>query len=102
MQMPIEDGILSIHGKGIYPYQYKKVHYFENPEMAFRFLPNPFHPPFDRVSLVLGKGRIKTVPLITEAVPDEIAHLPQYSRGLWSYPKGFCPYKPKRRWFGFF
>lgn len=102
IHMPVDEGILSIHGKGVYPYQYRKVHYFDNPYMAHCFLPNPSHPPYDRVVLPIGGGRTRTVPIITEQVPDEIAHLPQYSQGQWSYPKGFCPYQPKRRWFGLF
>ena len=94
IRMPPDKGLMAFEGLGINPYFYKKIPYFNNPAVAHRFLPNPYHPPFDKVSLPKSNGRRKTVPIISEAVPEALAHLPQYSRGLWSYPKGHAPYKP--------
>lgn len=99
IQMPGDKGLLSFHGLGVHPYEYQKVHYFENRDYAHRFLPNPFHPPFDSAQLP-GRfwGTNKTA-VMSEAVPAALAHFPQYAQGSWSYIKGHCPYPRKRRWF---
>lgn len=100
MQMPPDMGILLIHGIGLKAYRYLKWPYYQNPNVAHRFLPNPFHPPYDRIFIRSRFGRTKTVKIISEPVPEDIAHLPQYSGGYWSYPEGYCPLKPKpSRWF---
>ncbi len=101
IHMPPDQGLLDFHSLGVRPYLYQKRHYFENPDIVHRFLPNPFHPPYDRVMLPIRWGRKKSVPIISEPVPDEIAQRPQYAQGMWSYPRGYCPLKRKRRWFGF-
>lgn len=94
IRMPPDRGLMAFHGLWLNPYFYKKYPYFNNPAVAHCFLPNPYHPPYDCVSLPQKNGRRKTVPIISESVPDALAHLPQYSRGKWSYPKGYPPYKP--------
>lgn len=91
--MPGNIGILSIQGMDLKPYCYRKIPYFLNPAVAHRFLPNPFHPPFDRIFIPSALGQQKAVPIVSEKVPEAIAHLPQCSGGMWSYPKGFCPLK---------
>jgi type IV secretion system protein VirD4 len=102
IHLPENEGILTIQGKGLRPYIYRKIPYFLNPSVAHHFLPNPFHAPFDRVKLPKGNGRFKTVHVITEDVPAAIAHKPQYQRGQWSYPKGYRPKLPRKKWFGLF
>ncbi|WP_420331714.1 type IV secretory system conjugative DNA transfer family protein [Oceanicaulis alexandrii] len=73
-----------------HPIYAERAPYWEQRAMAGRFLPNPFHPPHDRV-------RIKTMfghdwrRVITERVPSRYAHLPQYADGYWSYVEGFRP-----------
>lgn len=100
MHLPTDTGIVSFHGLGIRPYKYRKIPYFENKAVAHLFLPNPFHAPFDSISVPGWFGRRKTIPLVTEPVPSAISHLPQYAVGQWSYPKGHHPLK--RRWWQFF
>lgn len=100
MDMEPHMGILFINGLGIKPYRYLKWPYFLNPWVAHKFLPNPYHLPHDRIVIPARFGRTRNVKIISEAVPEEIAHLPQYASGYWSYPEGFCPLKTKRsRWF---
>ena len=59
--------------------------YWDQPFMAGRYHPNPYHPPLDRVTVTDQRGRKHTRPVITEPVPDEYAHLPQYRDGMWSH-----------------
>lgn len=100
MHLPNDIGIVSFHGLGIRPYKYRKIPYFANKAVAHLFLPNPFHAPFDVITVPSWFGRRKTVPLVSEPVPISISHLPQYQLGQWSYPKGRHPLK--RRWWQFF
>jgi type IV secretion system protein VirD4 len=95
MHIPPNMGILDIQGIGIRPYLFSKIPYFENRAIAHRFLPNPYHPPYDRIFIPSWFGRKRSVEIISERVPEAIAHLPQYSGGYWSYPKGFCPLSRK-------
>lgn len=73
-----------------HPIYAERAPYWEQRVMAGRFHPNPFHPPHDRV-------RVKTRfshewrRIITERVPRQSAHLPQYADGYWSYMEGFRP-----------
>ncbi|WP_086930210.1 type IV secretory system conjugative DNA transfer family protein [Agarilytica rhodophyticola] len=94
IRMPPDKGLMAFQGLGIHPYVYKKIPYFKNPNVAHKFLPNPYHPPFDKVTLPKGLWGKKTVPIISEPVPNCLSHLPQYSSGMWSYPKGYPPYTP--------
>ncbi len=89
-----DKGLLIFQGLGVKPYIFKKYPYFLNPAMAHRLLPNPFHAPYDSMKLPLIDGGFKTAPIVSEPVPKALAHLPQYSQGMWSYPKGYKPYKP--------
>lgn len=102
MRLPFHTGILDISGIGLNPYQFRKYPYFLNPDIAHKFLPNPFlGPEFSTIQLPNRRGKMKTYKVISETVPDEIAHLPQYSGGKWSYIDKHCPIKRKRRFFSF-
>ena len=94
IRMPPDKGLMAFQGLGLHPYFYHKVAYFNHAKYAHRFLPNPYHPPFDTMTLPRKFWGRKTVPIISEAVPEHLAHLPQYARGMWSYPKGSAPYTP--------
>jgi type IV secretion system protein VirD4 len=59
-----------------------RIAYFRNPAMAGLYLPNPFHPPLDRVQIATFWGQ-RWRNIITEPVPPQFAHLPQYSDGYW-------------------
>lgn len=68
----------------------RRAPYYEQRFMAGRFLPNPYHPPSDRVRVKTAFG-MKERRVITERVPESYAHLPQYRGGYWSYVEGFRP-----------
>ena len=94
MHMHSEVGIATFHGLGIRPYQYRKIPYYQHKDYAHRFLPNPFIA-HDHITVPAWFGRTKRVPIITEAVPEAISHLPQYQMQKWSFPKGYKPKLPK-------
>lgn len=94
MHMDSDVGIVSFHGLGIRPYQCRKIPYYQNKNTAPLFLPNPFIAS-DHITVPAWFGRTKRVPIITEAVPSSISHLPQYQMQKWSYPKGYKPKLPK-------
>jgi|GEM_PF-805385 len=94
IHLPSDTGIVSFYGLGVRPALYQKIPYFLHRDFAHRFLPNPYHAPFDTMHLPRQWrifGKFKTVPIITETVPEALAHLPQYQQGQWSYPKGYKP-----------
>ena len=90
LAMPEDRQIRFVSGKSLGPILGHKYPYYSRPEFAGRFLPNPFHPPLDRVTIPRRWGR-GTARVITEPVPQKFAHLPQYESGAWSYVKGYRP-----------
>lgn len=58
--------------------------------MAGRYHPNPYHPPLESVKVATFWG-MRPRKIITEDVPAQYAHLPQYRGGSWSYVEGFRP-----------
>lgn len=77
LNMPENRQILFVSGCDLYPIYAHKYRYFERREMAGLYLPNPFHPPLDRVRV---KGRLfsKWLPIRQVPKPDHYLHLPQY------------------------
>ena len=73
-----------------HPVYAERAPYWEQRFMAGRFHPNPFHPPHDRVRIKTRFGHDWRA-VITEHVPRQYAHLPQYADGYWSYIEGFKP-----------
>ena len=61
----------------------EKRAYFDQAFMAGRYLPNPYHPPADRVQVKTRFGR-KWLRVVHEPVPEQYAHLPQYKDGSWT------------------
>ncbi|MFC3229150.1 type IV secretory system conjugative DNA transfer family protein [Marinibaculum pumilum] len=57
--------------------------YFDQPFMAGRYHPSPFHPPADKVR-VRTRGGYAWRRVIVEPVPRRFAHYPQYVGGTWS------------------
>lgn len=90
LAMPEDRQILFVSGKNLKPIFAERHPYFMHPEMAGRFLPNPYHPPLDQVTIPSKRGpRVHKV--VREPVPAALAHLPQYQDGTWSYVEGYRP-----------
>ncbi|MCC7253062.1 type IV secretory system conjugative DNA transfer family protein [Hyphomicrobium sp.] len=64
--------------------------YFERPEFAGLYLPNPFHPPYESVQ-VMGRWGKKRLRVIREPVAKEFSSFAQYRNGDWAYVEGFKP-----------
>ena len=90
LAMPEDRQILFISGKDLKPIYANKYPYYSRREMAGLYLPNPYHPPVDKVRIKTRWGS-EWRPIITEPVPDALAGFPQYQSGKWSYVKGFKP-----------
>jgi type IV secretion system protein VirD4 len=90
LAMPEDRQILFVSGKNLKPIYAERHAYWMRPELAGRFLPNPYHPPLNTVTIP-SRGAARTLRVITEPVPAAFAHLPQYRDGFWSYVEGFRP-----------
>jgi len=77
MNMQEVEQIIFISGQNIPPIKTNKYPYFTRREMAGRYLPNPYHPPTDKVRVqgLFGKKwlRVNTVP-----IPQNYRLFPQY------------------------
>ena len=73
-----------------HPIDAERSPYWEQYAMRGRFLPNPYHPPTDSVQIKKRFGHERRR-VITERVPSQFAHLPQFADGYWSYIEGFRP-----------
>lgn len=90
LNMPEDEQILFISGLGLAPVRAQKHPYYTRPEMAGGYLPNPYHPPSDRVPIATRWGHT-SARVIREAVPSHLAHWPQHQSGQWSYVEGYRP-----------
>lgn len=90
LAMPEDRQILFVSGKSLKPIYAERHAYWTRPELAGRFLPNPYHPPLDAVTIPSRRGP-RTLRVIREPVPAAFAHLPQYQDGTWSYVEGYRP-----------
>lgn len=90
LALPEDRQILFVSGKNLRPILAHKYPYFTRAEMAGRYLPNPYHPPVDRVR-VQGRQGEAWLRVVTEPVPKAFADLPQYRGGVWSYVEGHRP-----------
>ena len=57
--------------------------YYEQPFMAGRFHPNPYHPPQSHVQVMTPRGPQWRL-VVVEPVPKRFSHYPQYRDGTWS------------------
>jgi len=91
LAMPENRQIIFISSLNLRPIYAEKYAYYERIEMAGKFLPNPYHPPVDRVRLMTADGpQMRRV--IIEPVPPELAgQFPQYREGRWSFVDGYRP-----------
>ncbi len=76
-----------ISGLNLHPIFGNKRHYDEQRDLNGLWLPNPFHPPYDKVRLRHRLGS-KWHDVITASVPPELAHLPQYAGGFMRHVQG--------------
>jgi type IV secretion system protein VirD4 len=89
LNMPENEQVLFISGLGVPPIRAQKFPYYSRPEMAGAYLPNPYHPPYDRVPIAghwRGWARV-----IKERVPFRLRDWPQHQSGEWSYVEGYRP-----------
>ncbi len=90
LAMPEDRAIVFLSGKNLKPLYLEKYPYYEQQSMAGLYLPNPYHPPADKVSLKTFWGNFWHE-IITTSVPNRFAHLSQYSNGTWKFVKGYQP-----------
>lgn len=80
LRLPGDHQIAFIGDHALPPLNARKRPYFLREALAGLFLPNPFHGPYDRVS-VLYRGKAVSCPVRTSPAPDHLAALPQYQAG---------------------
>jgi type IV secretion system protein VirD4 len=88
--LPEEEQILFISGLDLPPILANKYPYYSRKELTGKYLPNPYHPPRDRIRVPAWHGS-KWLNVETESVPHGFRDYPQYQDGLWSYVNGFRP-----------
>lgn len=90
LSMPEDRQILFVSGKDLPPIYAQKFPYFLQPSMAGLYLPNPYHPPYDRVQIATrwGTGWAR---VIHEPLPPHLTSFAQYQNGTLSYVEGYKP-----------
>lgn len=78
--LPPNEQIAFIGDISLAPVRAKRRHYYERADLAGRYLPNPFHSPYDK-TLVTHKGGSGVFPVLSSSVSDDLAALPQYQLG---------------------
>lgn len=80
LALPEDEQILFISGRDLPPIRGKKYPYYSLREYAGRYLPNPYHPPNDRV-IVQGRFGPKALRVYERDVPYKYRDFPQYASG---------------------
>ncbi|MBL4617741.1 MAG: type IV secretory system conjugative DNA transfer family protein [Robiginitomaculum sp.] len=88
LNLPETQAIVFVSGLGLRPFLVGKHAYYEQRFMAGKYLPNPYHPPLDRLT-VRGRFGMKTVPVTRGSVPQNMRHFPQYSTGTTLHLAGY-------------
>jgi type IV secretion system protein VirD4 len=88
LAMPEDRQILFVSGKSLKPIYAERHAYWTRPNALF--LPNPYHPPLDTVTIPSRRGP-RTFRVLRQAVPPAFAHLPQYADGTWAFVEGYRP-----------
>lgn len=88
MHLPEDRQILFISGLGLKPVMGHRHPYFRQRDMAGWFLPNPQHPPLDRVKVRTFWGE-RWRDVVTEPVPEKWSGFPQHADGSRSYVRGY-------------
>lgn len=85
-----DKSIIFISGREPLAIRADRYPYFMQREFAGLYLPNPYHPPYDRVQ-VAGLFGTKRLRVIREAAPKEFESSAQYQNGNWAYVEGYRP-----------
>ncbi len=88
LSMPEDQQILFVSGMNLKPVRANKYAYFKRPEMAGKYLNNPYHGPSDKVQVMSPYGP-EWLRIIEAPVPDEYSHFPQYQSGRMRYVEHF-------------
>ncbi|MEI9850876.1 MAG: type IV secretory system conjugative DNA transfer family protein [Sphingomonas sp.] len=83
--------IAFLSGLDLPPLRAAKLPYWEQRDLNGYWLPNPFHPPLDRVRL-RGRWRDYWADVVTQDVPPDLAQYPQFQSGRVSYVAGHRPW----------
>lgn len=81
-----DEQIAFVGDRSLDPIRAKRRHYYERVDLAGRYLPNPLHSPYDRLFVTHGRGS-GLFPVVSAAVSDDLAALPQYQQGKTSSVK---------------
>ncbi|MFA6016282.1 MAG: type IV secretory system conjugative DNA transfer family protein [Gallionellaceae bacterium] len=81
--LPPDEQVAFVGDRSLRPLRAKKRHYYDREDFAGRFLPNPYHKPYDKID-VRHKGKVVSCPVVSKPVPHDLAHLPQYQQGQMS------------------
>lgn len=73
------------------PLKVRVPKYWTRKDLRGCYLGDPFHDKPGSVSIASRFWGSKKARVITESVVDELAHLPQYKDGTWSYVQGYKP-----------
>jgi len=73
------------------PMKLRVPKYWTRKDLRGRYLGDPYHDDPGTVSIAGWFGGVRKARVITEAVPERLAHLPQYADGRWSYVDDFKP-----------
>ncbi|QIG79437.1 type IV secretory system conjugative DNA transfer family protein [Stakelama tenebrarum] len=89
LAMPEDRMIEFISGLDLPPIYATKRPHFEQRDLNGKWLPNPFHPPADRVKLP-GLIGSKWVRVMAKDVPAHLAHFPQHQSGRLHHVDGYA------------
>lgn len=78
LSLPEDRAIVFVSGLDLKPFLAGKHPYYSQAFMAGKYLPNPYHPPLDRLE-VRGRFGMKSVTVTRGPVPQNMRHFPQYS-----------------------
>lgn len=85
-----DKSIIFISGQEPLAIRADRTPYFTQREFAGLYLPNPYHPPYERVQ-VAGRFGSKWLRVIRERAPENFASFAQYQNGDWAYVEGYRP-----------
>lgn len=90
LSLGLDKQVLFLSGKEPLAVLADRKPYFECAELAGLYLPNPYHPPYDRVRIA-GRWGTREARVITGPVPKKYSSFAQYRNGNWAYVEGYQP-----------